>query len=348
MSYSLTAIASTYLKHCSPDKAYEWLFQNMKWPEYFLIGGPSWDNLDGYSIDREPVEGLLLNREEPLIDLGLAQYGSHNILGEIFARGDSGIRCAVLSNPYLFSGFESAIEISKIIEEQNLPELDSLARNSHLPYKVFKNLISRTDYFASLSDDNYRGMIWILATENKRLDFEMNNMDDYYSCVYFSQVFDAAWQLIFTFPQEHPWIYCLAELLRKIPRSWENEDEVMRAIEKWRLPICDNEEDEGFYVRRTLADLLKADERLLNSSDLALRCSFYTRFSPNEFEDWPKFLNKDGRDFSTWVIYNNNLWSSNVERKKLRDVVGFETFEARQKHKRKESPHWFCDENSNG
>src|SRR5207249_674770 len=92
----------------------------------------------------------------------------------------------------------------------------------------------------------------------------------------------------------------LNRLLYKAQPPGGFKKEVEQAIERWRIDPPKKEDDRyynpghGFDLRSRLADLLEADERLLNSPDLALRQSFYRRFSPWKFKNWPTFIERDG------------------------------------------------------
>ena len=249
----------------------------------------------------------------------------------VFNRGNAGVRCAVLSSPYLIdqsflSDRESLIELGMVVTQGNHSELEALALNPHLPDKFYVHLLERTGYFAELDERNYMFMLYNLG-ENARLSTPYDDTFlDGWSDFTYHEVFKAAWQLSTSVPANQEWAYVLMSLLRKTqpPVNFENVEEV---IERWRIdPTNDNEDDyyspgNAFDLRSRLADLLKADEKLLNSPDLALRKSFYRRFSPWEFENWPDFLEKDGEAFVENAIENISLWESSTERRKLREVA---------------------------
>jgi hypothetical protein len=58
-------IAAIFLKHCAPEKAYDWLAERSRSGDESLRW--SGDNV---------LEYLLLRRTDPLIDVGLAQFAS--------------------------------------------------------------------------------------------------------------------------------------------------------------------------------------------------------------------------------------------------------------------------------
>ena len=356
-------ITATFLMHCSQDKAYEWLSNNLKSLEVSQGGF-----LHRYKEQSEHrvLEYLLLRRKNPLIDLGLAQFAcTPHVLKTVFARGGAGVRCAVLANPFLFDsslrGDEALINLRQIVSGGNRRELEALALNSHVPDEFYEHLISRTGYFSNLGDLDYKFMLSRLG-DNARLSapYEETRLDGYRDYKY-HKVFSAAWQLCATMPTTQEWAAVLFDLLHKAqpPTGFKG---VGDTIERWRIDPPKKEDDRyynpgyAFYLRSRLADLLEADEQLLNLPDLALRQSFYRRFSPWKFKNWPEFLEKDGEEFVQEAIRGNlSLWQSREERTKLHqvawncpdphsDMMIPNIYRRREKSIREEHPEWFYDE----
>jgi hypothetical protein len=73
-------------------------------------------------------------------------------------------------------------------------------------------------------------------------------------------------------------------------------------------------------VRSLLYDFMQADKTLLEASDAAARHSFYHRFHPTEFPDWPRFLEVDGEEFAYAALENMNLWMTAQQREALAGV----------------------------
>jgi len=355
-------ITATFLKHCSQDKAYEWLSANSK-SLGRLEGGFS-HKYGEPARERKVLEYLLLRRKNPLIDLGLAQFAcTPHVLRTIFARGGPGVRCAVLANPFLFGSslFREVIDLRKVVIRGNRRELEALAVNAHLPDQFYEHLISRTEYFTELDDRNYKFMLYRLG-DNARLSVPYDETFlDGYSDYRYHEVFTAAWQLCATVPTTQEWAAVLVHLLHKA-QSPVGFKEVGQVIERWRIDPPKTEDDryyypgDAFYLRSRLADLLEADEQLLNSPDLALRQSFYRRFSPWKFKNWPEFLGKDSEEFVQEAVCGNlSLWQSHEERDRLQRVAwdcpdpdsGMmmpNIYRGREKSLREEHPEWFHDE----
>lgn len=316
--------------------------------------------------ERKVLEYLLLRRKNPLIDLGLAQFAcTPHVLRTVFARSGAGARCAVLANPFLFGfsllGEGSTINLREIVSRGNRRELEALALNAHLPDDFYEHLISRTEYFSDLDDRNYKFMLYRLG-DNARLSAPYDETFlDGYSDYKYHKIFTAAWHLCATVPTTQEWAAVLVHLLYKaqLPVGFE---EIGQVIERWCIDPP-KKEDHRYYnpgyafdLRSRLADLLEADEQLLNSPDLALRQSFYRRFSLWKFKNWPEFLEKDGEEFVQEAVCGNaSLWKSREERDRLRqvawecpdphsDMMMPNIYRGREKSLREEHPEWFHDE----
>lgn len=356
-------ITATLLKYCSPDKAYEWLSANS-----MSSVGAKGDLSRRWELERERkiLEYLLLRRKEPLIDLGLAQFGcTPSVLRTVFARGSAGVRCAVLANPQLFDSTllrkDSVVDLRTIVMRGNRRELEALALNAHLPDEFYEHLINRTGYFAELTEDDYKFMLCRLGYNARLSTLHDNTYLDGYRDYKYHNVFTAAWQLTATVPNNTEWAAVLVHLLHKAQQPVGFED-VGTVMERWRIDPPRKEDDRyynpgyGFDLRSRLADLLEADEKLLSSPDLALRQSFYRRFSPWRFKSWPEFLERDGEEFVEEAIRGNlSLWKSREERDRLRqvawdspdphsDMMMPNIFRAHEKSHREEHPEWFREE----
>ena len=314
---------------------------------------------------RKVLEYILLRRKNNLIDLGLAQYGcTPTTLRRVFERGTTGIRCAVLSNIFLIDqsllGDTPAVDIPRIVSGGRRDELRSLALNPYLPDDYYLNLLNKEKYFSKLSEQDHQYMLVCLG-DNQRLAAKYDNLFlDGYTDYKYNKVFSVAWQLTMTAPCTQEWAAILYRMLKKAI-SPVGFTELEQAIERWRIDAPGEEDDkykihsDSFYLRTRLADLLKDDENLLNASDVALRRSFYRRFRPAFFPNWPEFINKDGEDFVWETLGNIHLWKSQSERERLHqltwdcpdpssDMNMPNIYRYREKLYREQFPEWFQDE----
>jgi hypothetical protein len=362
LSGSERRIAATFLSLCSPEKAYDWLVTN-KASHTDLQNSIS----SRYEIieERKSLEYILLRRKNQLIDLGLAQFGCvPATLKKVFYRGTSGIRCAVLSNFFLIDqallGDAPSIDIERVIAEGKKYELQALAQNPYLPDDYYINLLNRTGYFSKVSDSNYQFLLMYFS-DSPRLATKYDNLSlDGYADYKYNKVFTEAWRLTITAPNTQEWASLLYRLLSKaiLPVGFNEKQE---AIERWRIDNPKTEDEKYYYsgpshhLRSRLADLLEADEKLMTSTDLALRRSFYRRFEPLRFPDWNNFLEKDGEDFVQEALENINLWQDSGERERLHqaawdcpdprsDMDMPNMYRFREKKYREQHPEWFQEE----
>ncbi|MEO6025041.1 MAG: hypothetical protein ABIP64_18400 [Burkholderiales bacterium] len=356
-------ITATFLSNCSAQTAYDWLSDNSK---ALAVADVSRDwRPNG---ERRVLEYLLLRRKDRVVDLGLAQFGdTRYVLRTVFARGNSGIRCAVLANRILFGDVwtqhQPIVDLRAIAKRGERRELEALALNPHLPNSFYQNLLNRTEYFAELDEVNHKFMLMRLG-ENARLatPYDASHLDGWADNDY-NRTFTMAWELTTTVPTTQDWAAVLESLLCKAQGGLK-EEEIMPTIERWRIDPPRKDGDSyydpgyGFYLRSRLADLLKADDNLLSATDFVLRYSFYRRFSPQKYRNWPDFLQKDGEEFVSQAMDNMNLWQIKEERERLSQVAWdtpdtgsdmriLNAFRAREKSFRKEHPDWFYAEDDN-
>ena len=97
--------------------------------------------------------------------------------------------------------------------------------------------------------------------------------------------------------------------------------------------------------------MLKADDALLHAKDAALRQSFYRRFNPSTYKNWPEFV-ADGEVFFNGTLRNDNIW----RKEETREVIGRlcwdhpdpksnmdmpRMYNGIEEHMQKKHPEWF-------
>jgi hypothetical protein len=355
-------IEATYLSKCTPQAAYDWLFERRTKDVY------------GYCQSYDAtLEYILLRRNEPLIDLAIARFGhSSKGIEKVFLRGSSGVRCAALSNPHIGyirgcsfnNGYGNSIVIDAALHGTKA-EQESLVKNVNLEEKVIEDLLSRKGLFENKSDDEYIRLLGWLG-ENPRMkttfDDSGQRLDGPHSYSH-DHVFFMAWDLAETLPVTPKFAYALYELLSGTKKvSATHFKDFPSVIERWRIEdetkIGKLENLYFYWLRRRLADLINPDDKLLSSNDIAERQSFYRRFSPWSYKDWPIFIEKDGKYAFERLVYNENLWMHKDTRKLLSDIAwenawekdphqrldAINTFLAAEKYNREKNPNWFLDE----
>lgn len=352
-------IEAAYLSGCDSQAAYSWLYERK--------------HADGEKssfLEEAPkvLEYLLVRRKDSLIDLAIARFGnSSDAIRKVFKRGNIGVRCAALSNPNigpasgLFrEGWLQDSDIREIISSNMDVELESLAKNNYLDDDAIKHLLNRSEEFSDLTDDQYvRMLVWLGSNPRMSSNYDSRLLDGWAEYSH-GEVFSLAWQLARTLPVTKTNAYVLYELLQhtSAPVGYENPEQV---IDRWRIEEKPKDGERplaySYYLRTRLADVLKADNDLLNSDDPALRESFYRRFSAWEYKDWPKFIEKDGELAFDAVVENEELWHSEETRKLLQDtawkvpdphssMMAPNTYNAVEDRHRKLHPAWFGDEDA--
>jgi len=351
-------IDAAFLTHCSPQAAYDWLFEHRHTDDK----APPW-----LSVVPKAQEYLLVRRKNPLIDLGIARFGhSSEAIRRVFKRGDVGIRCAALSNAHigpsgsLRGGWLEEKDIKKIIRSGMKAELESFAKNKFLNNDALEQLIERKDSFADLSDDQYINMLfWLGRNPRMSADYDDRILDGWAEYRH-GRIFSLAWDLARHLPITETNAYVLYELLQNtaLPGGYDNPEEV---LERWRIEDEPKDEsrslESSYFLRTRLADILTADDKLLNSNDRAVRESFYRRFSPWRFKDWPNFIERDGELAFDGMVKNEELWCNTENRKLLHDVAwkvpdphssmnAPNIYNALEERNRSQHPEWFAEDDS--
>jgi hypothetical protein len=151
--------------------------------------------VDDFGIGDKELEKNLLARDEHLINLALAQYGTdRDILGELYRRGlgdptspldaryRQGLRMAVLSNraTHEFWGVPKAVigeeEIRRVVVDADWSEAEALLRNPNTSEELMVALYERRDPFSAVSDDRWCDLVSMSAA-NPRLDAPNDTQD---------------------------------------------------------------------------------------------------------------------------------------------------------------------------
>lgn len=355
-------IYAAYLSHCSPEAAYTWLEQRATKTDAVR----SWLFRDFSDIREHKaaalLEWLLLRRKHSLIDLGIAHFGrAPSMVKKAYARGRVGVRCAAWCNavvapssilPRLSPGLSwyTHEDLRNLVERGTFAEVTALASNPSIGDELLVELIKRSGAFSRLSNAKYIRALMALG-ENPRLSGKYRDDDeitDPFVYVSYRSPFRAAWELTKVVPTTQDWAAVLNILFRNIRE--EPIEAVDSAIARWR--IDEDGRPASFFLRRRLADLKLADQTLLESDDPALRQSFYKRFDPRQFKEWPKGFELDGELFIEAAVLNNHLWQTKNERNRLRELCDQHgslsanyrnPFHAIDDRLRAEHPEWYHD-----
>ena len=361
-----------YLAHCSAQAAYDWLRDRAP-----KSSAESREIRNLFSSLPDLEEYVLLRRQEPLIDLGLARYArTSRAVRRAYVRGGAACRIAAWSNvsargsSLLTAIWANERDLIRLATEGSTDELITLAANPALDEEVLSALILRNEYFSSLTDKQWTTCIIGLA-KNPRMNEEygdgrtMDGLAEYSH----NKVFSLAWGLANTLPAEQRWAWVLHDLLSscRIPSGLEKS--ASNFLKRWSIDKERSPDDKyyspgpSFYLRTRLADLLKSDEALLSSPDAAVRLSFWQRFDPSKHTGWVDDMMMvfqktesefDVHEVVTAALRNPLLWQFEETRETLKslcwsapdhrhDMMMPNAYQGHLRRNQSRHPEWFID-----
>jgi hypothetical protein len=135
----------------------------------------------------EAIQALLVERNDPLINLGLACYGiSKEVFKALYKHGlekpvdaaderyKRGLRIGCLSNRFAYWAFDfprqliGLEEIHRILAAGDYTEAEALICNPSVSDELLEELYGRTGAFATLDEERWRKLVY-LSMKNERL-----------------------------------------------------------------------------------------------------------------------------------------------------------------------------------
>jgi hypothetical protein len=278
-----------------------------------------------------------------------------------------GTRCAALANPHvgpstrinrINEGWLQEDGLRKLLWSGSEAELEALIKNRFINDDALECLLERKEEFADISEEQYiKMLIWLGKNPRISVEYDHRILDGWADYNH-GRVFSLAWELARHLAATKTNARVLYELLQNtaLPVGYANPEEV---LERWRI---EEEPKNGrrsraysYFLRTRLADVLKADDKLLSSNDPSVRESFYRRFYPWQYKDWPTFIERDGELAFDTMVENDELWRNAESREVLRDLAwkvpdphssmrAPNTYSAVEERKLREHPEWFADE----
>lgn len=343
-------IERRFFEICTPEMAYAWLrdqppAKDLHRNRYSRLG------------EGDEHEQVLLSRNDPLIDYGLARYGRSSEVAEaLYERLKHADRC-VMRACHVSGGGPETFDIDEEISPDILEELKCWVTNPNIGDDAFSELFTRQGVFEKATDEQWMTLLhWTGTNPRMSTPYESTFLDgwDDYS---YHKVFHEAWRLVDKVPATQEWAGTLDALLQNaVPAS--HDLDIPKALERWRIDDPKNEskawhsQSRSWYLRTQIARLQKAEQAQLSSDDAAVRAAFYGKFNPRLFPKWPTYLEKDGELFFQYAVGNEMLWRTEEDRQKLSDVAWsvpdpnshmdapnmFRAFEERMRDKH---PEWF-------
>lgn len=325
-----------WLSHASAETIFEWLRNrdDVTHPGKFGLHWHYEDSLD--VADR--IENLLLERDKPLINLGLALWGDRSQTGmHLFFNGDRTIQKAVMSGRSFrhcsldhFRRDELSVYLEALFESihENWDLLEALLINEHIDNtKVLDYLYAKHDPFNSLTEKQWQKAVLhslhnpLLRDFNRNVSLNDGSLHDSRANV---------WRVFESLPVTTPiaeelwrcarilWVMCKGD-----DNCAPDDMDVMATIKRWEVESDDVEDLNPFEeCRYHLANKLMSQseiESLKNSDDIALRRSYYRRMSYVGLkpEDLAAMFAKDRDKFLSEAVHNLNLYCDEAVSKAL-------------------------------
>ena len=314
---------SYWLTHASADSVFQWLRNN---------------NPDS-TVGSEAIEKALLERDEPLVKLGLALYGgvSDDAAIRLFRNGDMTIKKAVLAGQMVVGAMPRAAAkqwVFVILEEtlqsldDNLELLCAFLSNEGISDYVVSDLFERKRHFKNLTDDQ-----WIIAVTqiiaNPCMSISSYHKSYHQTLLNLSVIphydrrFETAWRLFETMRVDDDSAARLSDLGEILAPCghWSishapDDMDVQAAIKRWEK--AENDDKYGWYrkCRAALGRLLEED-MLKDSDDVALRQAYYNGGVLGKPEDVWNACEKDKDKFLEVAVENARLY----ERSDIREAL---------------------------
>lgn len=307
-----------------------------------------------YDCDFAEVEQALLARSEPLIDLGLAQYGlTREVLIDLYQRSlrgtddaaqGLGIRVAILSNQLAPSRFfednvaMSDEELRRLANEGTDDEVKALLTNPKTRTYV-ASLYQRKAPFDALNDDRFHALV-TASIGNPRLHFSDDTPEG--PDMHQWDISHGIFQMLATVPTTIHWLWTLDYLLSNyLPTSTSGESNVLDVIQRWRsVPLKkynSEEEDTGSYTELKLAEefcckLAAVFGRYFeggefkcvgtkDSPDIVLRCAYYGSDYKIKPAEMKAAYDKDGGVFTFAALHNSHFYWDRACRATLESML---------------------------
>lgn len=364
---------AAFLSQCTVAEAREWL---SKRPITYsgTRGTPE------TPPDAPVLEYLLLRRNDPKIDLLLAEFGRYRgVLERVYDRACASTRVVACTNASLFVGDKSyGYEHEQlkpplfwqVIKKGSIAELRAVCENPDLSSGMYQGLLcswvrnerSRVAETLRMSDERFMQIVRFLA-ENPRLKIDREDsheryyFDGFAECEY-NNLFSECWHLAEIAPVNDDWAHILSRLYSRMKTAYKPYEDVSAVLERWR-PEQEEKYAETRFLRQTLAThYVSPTTDTLNHEDEACRRAFYRTFDPDQEEfcdlNWMEWRSRD--EYCEYDIgANEKIWQTFSGRKKLErlhrdasrensDLSQVGWFRQQLEEYREQHPEWFKEE----
>ncbi|RKU15597.1 hypothetical protein C6501_06795 [Candidatus Poribacteria bacterium] len=345
-----------WLTHADANSVFEWLREEKPY----------------FTTSEEEIATVLIERDEPLINLGVALYGrrlSNKTLQHLYSNDDRRIKKAALSAnfgiPIIVSWAASPEVLGEILNSFDEELLNSLLSNESIDQRLLVFLYKRERYFSNLTDKQWLKAI-AFTVSNPRIGTPLDkyppSLNEFGS---YHEVFSTGWKLFETLSVNQETAVVLSHLGENLVPTEPPGMDVFATIKRWEVeseaeeePLLNAYDRCRFVLAKLIREYSGTEfESLKDSDDLALRSSYYDRFRAKKPEEVRKLFEKDNDKFLNVAIYNTNLYRSEDIREELRKCCfDYEhppsyialrsypaSFNAEVERLTKEHPEWFPD-----
>lgn len=306
--------------------------------------GGFWDSIS------EETEAALLERNDPLVNLRLAEFCLYPATANALFHQDPSdwaVRSLVLSNQKIAKGlllesfpeclFGSVEALRAYLSSITPDDASVLFANPTIDDGFLEEVLRLGDYWRAMPA---RARLVALSglAENPKLQKAVDTADhaDGWGWHMAGKPFHAAWRLVIALDANADNARHLSHLYDRLAPYCLERDGILDSLAKW-IPQNENErEEEGKVneggdlssyqtIRRAAAAMLlqKHDvkqEHLLASGDNAIRCGAYLagRFAPEEIKS---AIERDGWLATASLLQNPNCWRTSEHRDALNDGV---------------------------
>ncbi|AOW77219.1 hypothetical protein A3Q34_16945 [Colwellia sp. PAMC 20917] len=339
------------LKHSEPQFVFDSLEKNRR------------KKINIMDEDRSKLEEMLLERNDPIIDLALALHGSTPDIGyELFKRPDKELQLATLSGTQVLKEFLGKDDfadrvLNDLIEKDDTELYRAYFSNDLLPDEIIISLYEREEPFDKLDDRD-----WVLCCsytdKNKRIStpYDRTWIDGFDEYLY-NSLFHAGWKLFEKFPKTPLAANVLSQLACKLVTQTPHDFNIIDALNRWQKET--DTDSDAYDMARSYGANMITDSRefqeLKKSDDFALRKAYYRNQKWVKPEDVLEGFEKDSINYIDEALNNMNIFSNAEAREALRkvcwdapdpgsrmDQVNY--FNGRSEYWQSQHPEWFKDE----
>lgn len=310
-----------WLTHANADAIFFWLKEQM--PSFVYR-------------DDEKIVKTLIDRNEPLIRLGLALYAnlSEETALSLFRNGDHTIKKAVLTGtsvgntPIFGVRFGDFYKVFKeILDSFDEELLRPTLANKNIDDDLLVALYERKEPYDNLTNEQWLKAI-AFTVSNPRINTPLDELPpDFYEFGSYQQVFSTGWKLFETLPVNKETAAVLSHLGENLVPSKPHDMDVFATIKRWEVEsevagdrLFNYYEKCRFVLAKLIAEYSETEfESLKDSDDLALRQSYYHRFRAKKPEEIRNLFKKDNDKFLDVAIYNAKLYRTEDIREELKE-----------------------------